>query len=390
MMMNSTKKQTTRKMNRHLIGSLLTSLALTITVGQVASFTTTTRFKRTNKFGIQRSTSRLDAIRSDDLAGKTKETISPPRKKSMAKLPSITEVQRSLHAGALFGVGGSLMPLAAAAGEGMVWDTALNTLSTAVVDPSLQLEAELLTDLSHVGLDLASVFLPGGLKVRTAAFLGRLAAMAADYVPDAHMQPEEWVFQGFMLTLAWIGLVKAVVPAVYAQFSKVGVKDGKAFSALFEPAGMTWPQFKTMSAVGAIDWVNASAGETIQAEGGDDYMYWLYSGSVDVKTHEGGTVYSVARGQGGADWKNNAVYGLLGETRLLHSLTMIQSKSTPVTSIQAASNAKLLRIHTGHVKKLMDDDPKFATAVQALLFQGMEAKLTAQVLAATAATNSTA
>ena len=104
-------------------------------------------------------------------------------------------------------------------------------LTTAGSSVPPTLEAEVLTDLSHVSLDLASLFLGSGVLVlRLAAVLGRLCSIGADYLPDHKMLPEEMIFQSFMLLLAFGGLVQSVLPSILASMNKNNCTGWQSFS----------------------------------------------------------------------------------------------------------------------------------------------------------------
>lgn len=249
------------------------------------------------------------------------------------------------------------------------------------------IEAQLLTDMSHLGLDLAVFLGPGMIALRLLAVVGRLCTMAADYLPDHAMLPEEFVFQSFMLTVAFVGLAKAALLPTFAAFSqKVTVKDVKTFRSLFAPAGTTWAQFKALS-VCAFKWIEVQDGDIITTDedpdNEDEYIYWLSSGSISVES-AGATLYNVNRTAS----KEDAGRGLVGERRLLRRLGNDRSGSGPRTTVRATSNATLLRIHTPNLKMLMDNDQDFADTIRTLLFQGMEAKLNAKLLEASATTTS--
>lgn len=267
-------------------------------------------------------------------------------------------------------------------------------------------QAEVLTDMAHLTLDLATLFGPAKLVIRAAAVVGRMAAMGADYLPDHFMLPEELVFQVFMLGIAWTALVQSAMPVILSSMANnITVKDGKAFSVLFEPAGMTWPQYKALS-VTALDWVTVPAGQMITSQEGlavsedatqDDYVYWLYQGNALVSS-EGIVLQNVTRNKNGPV---NAGTGWLGETRLLSTIQEKdrrrngKSKSSKAASTtpnkhnkESASKkrttftageqgATLLRIHTSNLTKLMEHNVELAQAVRSLLFQGMQDKLAA-------------
>lgn len=277
------------------------------------------------------------------------------------------------------------------------------------------MEVQVLTDMSHLGLDLAGYLIPSGMLVlRLAAVVGRLCSVAADYVPDHTIVPEELVFQMCMLSAAWMGLFKAaLLPAFSATATKpVTVKDGRAYTALFAPAGTTWADYKALS-VCTLDWITVEAGRTITTDvrmssssskdennDDDEYIYWLYSGTVQVESEHGEILYSVSR-QAGAASKQDAGLGLLGERRLLRRLerkssskqqpsSKSTSKSSARTTVRATHPSTLLRIHTPSLQLLAESDARLADSIRTLVFQGLEAKLHHAQLTSRRAFNGTA
>ena len=262
----------------------------------------------------------------------------------------------------------------------------------AAADPNV--EAAVFNDLAHVSLDLITLLGPATILIRTAAVLGRLFAMAADYIPDHTVLPGELLFQTFMLGIAWFALVKAAMPLALSKVAaKVSVRDGKAFSALFRPAGLQWEQYKALS-VYSLDWVTVPAGAEIdsteqqqqQQDGNkNDYVYWLYSGEVSV-TSQGRELYHVSRYHS-KQKPSDAGAGLWGESSLFVGGCSKKDKkdakkkeSLPPTTLKAAGEgATLLRMHRPHLTQLMDSDPDLAESMRTLVFQGMQAKLAAQL-----------
>jgi hypothetical protein len=353
---------------------------------------------------------------------------------------SLTKLTSPLAAGAL------ALPLVLASAASLFDSTSLGaaTPDNAVVAGLTSLlasplvEAEVLNDMAHVTLDLASFFGPAKLAIRAAAVLGRIAVMGADYLPDHVMLPEELVFQCFMLGFAWVALVKSAMPVVLSVMaSNITLRDGKAFSLLFGPAGMTWPQYKALS-VTALDWVKVGPGETVTSDElsspgavdddnhADEYIYWLYAGQTVIES-QGKILHNVTRVVGGprTSLKQDAGRGLLGEMRLLRHMQAKErgsllglgkrkaknnnkdkdtnnkdndtnnkdkdhedtanAKSYPRTTVKAGdAGATLLRIHTSNLVMLMDHDVELAHAVRSLLFQGMHDKLAARLEESTA------
>ena len=280
---------------------------------------------------------------------------------------------------------------------------AATTTLSSLPDPTLTQEAHLLAELSHIGLDFAT-FLFGGTGVvalRAAAVLGRVCALGSDYLPDHMVFADELVFQLFMLGVSMMALVQAVLPAAFAvtSLSKISLHDGKAFAHLFEPAGTTWTQFKALLSMQALEWITLDVTEnndtvTEDDSQNDEHIYWLFSGAVQVTESlvpsnvddapsARQTYHLTATRRGRAT--EDAGRRLVGERRLLQSLgTSTNSKKTTSTAakpktkltLQAtAPNTKLLRIHTGSLRLLMNHDQHLADAIRTLLFASMEAKL---------------
>jgi hypothetical protein len=283
------------------------------------------------------------------------------------------------------------------------------TGTTAVVAGSdANVEVQLLNDMSHLGIDLAGFFIPGVLALRIAAIAGRICTMAADYIPDHTIVPEELAFQIAMLTVACLGLIKAaLLPAAASAYNgpSVSAKDGRAYTVLFQPAGMSWSHYKALTVCGALDWIKLSAGDTVTTTtpstapapaNDDEYTYWLYSGDVRIESGAGDPHYTISRCKKVSSQVQLAGRGLFGEHRLLQRSGNTKVKSNKPQQYDAEGNtvepqtsenrisvtsdsATLLRIHTSRLQWLMDHDPTLAESMRTLVFQGMEAKLHAQV-----------
>lgn len=336
--------------------------------------------------------------------------------------------------------------------------------------------AEILNDMSHVALDFANTLFgqifsnsrtactySRNVIIRGAAIIGRLFALSADYLPDHRVVPEELVFQMVMLTLAWVALFRALLPWALATLvfpastgswagglmglaaspqhgsssstittsSSSTVRDGKAFSLLFQPAGVTWSQFKAMSAF-CIDWITLEPGQVVMMEDGttgeennnDQHIYWLYSGEMVVH-HNGKAVWNVTRDSPKAP---AAGTGILGEERLLEIVDQVsknkktyktvlknkkKNKACEETTTCDATNkhvtvtagqgprvedpshgsnnetltnhrkTTVMRIHADKLKLLMQSDPDLVEAIRTLVLQCMQDKLAAQQLDST-------
>lgn len=86
-----------------------------------------------------------------------------------------------------------------------VSEIVVDTLDSAITSPVMlpnvnpNVEAEVLTDMSHVALDFTGFFKPTRASYLVFAVLGRLLLIAADYLPDHTVSPEELAVQMFLL-----------------------------------------------------------------------------------------------------------------------------------------------------------------------------------------------
>jgi hypothetical protein len=277
--------------------------------------------------------------------------------------------------------------------------TGLTTSATvaAAFFPSLPLDplvtTEILNDMSHLTLDVASFLNKGLLGVRIAAIAGRLCTIAADFLPDHSMFPEEIIFQMFMLAVAVIGLGKAAVLPIFAALhTNVQIRDGKTYDALFASVGVSWTQFKAISMF-AMDWVDLREGETITSFDGEDehqdnddhrdYMYWLYSGSIAVE-HSSNISYEVQRASG-PKRSHECGRAVIGENRLLshlrkkHIPQAASESSSSSFTIRANAPSTVLRINAAKLQILMENDSHLAESIRIWLYQSMEAKWNARM-----------
>ena len=333
--------------------------------------------------------------------------------------PSNKEGNTSILASTSTNALGKVLPIALltkafttpTAAFGLTGTTIMTTAAAGTIfsHPSdvVTVETQVLNDMSHLGIDLASFFIPSLLLLRIAAIIGRICTITADYIPDHVIVPEELVFQLAMLCLACSGLIKsALIPAAASVYNATSVKDGRAFGTIFQPAGTSWPQYKALSVCGALEWITMQAGDTLTVsstsndessshEDGEEFMYWLYTGDVAVKADTGELVYTISNGKKASSSLHR---GLFGEQNLLQRF----SKNSKAQSTRGSSKyqrdrtskamvakgsrvavtsptATLLRINTRRLQMLMDLDPTLAESMRTMVFQGMEAKLQAQV-----------
>jgi hypothetical protein len=280
---------------------------------------------------------------------------------------------------------------------------------TSLSSDVISVETQVLNDMSHLGIDLAVFFIPSLLLLRIAAIIGRICTITADYIPDHVIVPEELVFQSVMLTLACLGLIKsALIPMAASIYNTTSSKDGRAYTSIFLPAGTSWLQYKALCVCGALEWVTMQNGDTVTTTTStstntasstsssnhdhDEYIYWLYAGNVSVEDEIGDLQYVVTSGKKGSTALHR---GLFGEQRLLQRFgkhikpppqqrnkqpnDVVPSKSISHRVIVTSDTVTLLRINTQRLQMVMDLDPSLAESMRTMVFQGMEAKLHAQV-----------
>jgi hypothetical protein len=237
----------------------------------------------------------------------------------------------------------------------------LSTATSALFDPSV--EAELLTDAAHVGLDLSTYLGKATPALRLAIVFGRLCAIASDYIPDQHMNPEEIVFQGVMLTVATATFLQSFFPLLLGATAKTTFRDEQA-QRMLQGVGISWTQYKAMSAV-ALDWVEVDTYEYLEND--EDCMYWLYDGYVHL--HTGKKVQTINAGSG--------YHSLLGDFGKLLDKTKNESNRQKPVIKAGGSGATLLRIDNNKLRTLMEHDHSLAESIRSLLVKGMTEKLNA-------------
>ena len=254
----------------------------------------------------------------------------------------------------------------------LVWET-LSALPT----PNPFVVGEILTDLSHVFLDLITLWGPNAVMVRLFAVIGRILCVLADYVPDRSMNPEEVVFQGFMLLVACSGLFQVMLPQIWSQFlaPKPTLRDGKAYTAWGKPVGMSWDQYKALT-VSVLEWKELAPGETLDTTADSDKnrttLYWLYKGEAQVQrgSSRKGKSQVIRRTPGRLRQIDGAQKVDLASFQTSSPDT---DKSTTITA--GPQGATLLTCHVDRLKTLMRHDTSMRDVWKVLLWQGLQDQL---------------
>lgn len=258
---------------------------------------------------------------------------------------------------------------------------------TIAVDPFVQ--AEVLNDISHIALDLATFFTPATASLRLLTVIGRILGILSDYLPDHTMMPEELAFQMIMLAISFSSFVKSAYPMIRASRESTSFRDRRTYHALFANVGVSWLQFKSVIST-ACDWTSVEAGDAIaMSEQEHEFIYWLYSGEVSVVSNNETILQHVARKSCAPRHKDKNASGLLGELRFARALEEKKTRRASRVSddgslyfrnntiLAGPSGATLLRINTSKLTALMDHDDQLADSIHCLLFTGIQEQLSA-------------
>lgn len=247
--------------------------------------------------------------------------------------------------------------------------TATSTIldfSDTMDDP--QVESELLTDVAHVALDLITFASPTRALLRLSLCVGRMLAIAADWVPDHYLHPEEWLFQGFMLTVSFGLLAKTALPVLPALLHQSTNRYGekRAYGALFKRhGGLSWVQTKMILAGGGAEWFELEEGEVAVmmeekkeeatntnggadgsvdvVQGHDGYLYWLQKGEAELLICSGDTCLSKERAVATASDASSGTSTSIDEVAILGELEFarkMQDQQSKAKAKQAAKNKK--------------------------------------------------
>ena len=282
---------------------------------------------------------------------------------------------------------------------------ALNeNMSGALCDSNTQ--SIIMHTLAHVA-DFSTLLVPEVSLLRTAALLGRICSISADYIPDHSIAADEAIFQGPMLIVSAALFAQSAFPMIATGLSSlVPIKDKMvddessssssskwknryAFHHLFRQLGVSLLQFRYMTSMGAIDWIDVKPNETlIDDQDETEYLYWVYRGSTELSFGNDESVTFV-------DCYNDEKFvGLLPDMKFLcqldkkkmkhkkgtvasSSLNMPSSCQYPQATIKAGgpNGARVMRLHKKKLQQLMETDNKLSDSIHALMVNGMQREL---------------
>jgi len=266
--------------------------------------------------------------------------------------------------------------------------------SSSISDPVI--EAEVLSDLAHVALDLSIFLTPVTVLLRAFSVIGRVLSMGADYIPDHAIRIDDLLFNSAMLAVYFLLLGKSVMPVIRGVFVKLSDVDEEIYELLFQPVGISRIQFKSIHAA-SIDYTDVDPNSNIFCEPhspdnkncdekdsngfcSSDYMYWLYMG--DVETSFEGLPISYIERSNGRSIDDPAAMGLLGDIRFLNrldkenNLPSLPNFNYPLPTYKTGSKGvKLLRINSDKILELMEHDDELAASIRNLLLKSLQRKV---------------
>jgi hypothetical protein len=276
--------------------------------------------------------------------------------------------------------------------------------------PPPTVEAEILSDMAHVAVDLIGFLNPELLWLRLSTLLGRLMFMAADYDVDQRISTEEIFFQGGMLALSakqftssWCQMSGGA--SIAQTYGEVSFRERVVYQVIFSPAGLSWLQFRSLVAT-CIDWVEAQPNETLDTinQNGEQVAYWLYNGQITVRHRTDSPLMAremhhrrgkpLGRKKINEDRKEdgNSItteYGLLAGagawTALVDFSFEENSNGAAGESLQllvGVKGATMMRFKVAKLRELMDDDEKLDKAVRNLVLLSMRSKMQSMFAAA--------
>jgi len=267
----------------------------------------------------------------------------------------------------------------------VIQELAASSLETVFeIDPLM--ESEILGTSAHIILDLTTFVLPATpFFVQFLTVIGRVLCIAADYVPDHSMLPEEFVYQLTLLGISVSALFKSVTSILKAHNLELSRRDHKCFEKFFELAGVSWLQYKMLMA-SAVEWEDLKSGNIVMSdESYDDdelynkekFLYLLYEGELEISS-KGNVLQIISPKKGHLIGDiDHAISGPVKKSHHHDSDSLTNDSSTnPKTTIKVASKkAKIQRINISKMKELMAQDESLDIAMQNMLFLSMQARI---------------
>ena len=135
-----------------------------------------------------------------------------------------------------------------------------------LVSQDVCVESEILFVAAHIFLDFVTLFSPDSNRLRAMVLVGRVCSMLSDYIADEYIAPDEFFLQVCLLSISSNAVVNSYIKPLSAYYlgetaTGPSFRDLKIYLKIFRPFGLEWLQFKLLQKSGAIEWVEAFAGD---------------------------------------------------------------------------------------------------------------------------------
>ena len=244
-----------------------------------------------------------------------------------------------------------------------------------ICDPSV--EGMVCGDIATAALDMTGIAQNSALTASILSVAGRSLAIAATFLPDHAAHFDQLTIQFVLLAIAVHGLVKSYQRhSAESALGPATLKEGRAYSAYFGPAGLSWSQFKSITDT-ALDFVDYDEGEVISDKDDSEFLYWMYSGGVSIKV-ENQNEYEVSRDKTAprkSDSYEPCKMGVHGDLRFSRELDSKDTSFIPKSVVtSAAGGATMARIHKATLKSMMDEDAVLKKSFEKVLFRSVHDK----------------
>lgn len=269
-------------------------------------------------------------------------------------------------------------------------------------NPSI--EAEVLSDMSHVALDFLTLLNPDTLILRAASVIGRILSMTSDYVLDNKISPDDLIFQTGTLTASTILLAKSAFPLLSMGMAEerkiITFRDKSAYQTIFRPAGISWMQYLMLLGTGTMEWIDYLPPKTVlpisssieQEE--EQHVYWLYQGDVEIQYYGNSEAVQYLDMRRGKSLGSLQDMGLLADTNFIEALKDDTGKKTKLlhpewsndsqksvdlsqasTITIGSKGATALKINMVKLMQLTKNDDKLDASLRNLFLKAMHRKL---------------
>mmetsp|Transcript_23690 Transcript_23690/g.27269 ORF Transcript_23690/g.27269 Transcript_23690/m.27269 type:complete len:434 (-) Transcript_23690:79-1380(-) len=262
-----------------------------------------------------------------------------------------------------------------------------------------------LNEVERFSLNFMIYLTPEVFILRLAAFIGWSLDVYSDFRPGHIVTADEAIYQIIMMGITTPLFFKSAIPALSASLKSTSRIDEITYIFLFRPVGVTWLQYKVLSN-GVIDWIDVEPDSVISSdkngtqyihhEEGDkqEYLYWLYSGEASIFINES-MVYHIDRKRGKSiDCADE--FGLLASEDFFRQIEKLSKKRSGkkekrknrkskeeasqvdiprMTVSSGPKGAKVMRLNTKMILKLMENDENLNASIRQLLLIGAQRKV---------------